>query len=110
MPQPQLLENVITVLNNNTIDYMVTGSIVSSLQGEPRATHDVDIVVNIQLSSITDLINTFSPPRFYLSEESIREANELPRGKPTGYLRTTSTDCYISSDTPFLFLDFQYTF
>ena len=36
--------------------------------------------------------------------------NELPRGKPTGYLRTASTDYHISSDTPFLYLDFQHTF
>ncbi|HEY2725701.1 MAG TPA: hypothetical protein VGI61_00895, partial [Parafilimonas sp.] len=74
MSQPQLLEKVLTVLNNSDIDYMVTGSIVSSLQGEPRATHDVDIVVNIQPPSIAELINVFLPPRFYLSEESIREA------------------------------------
>jgi len=33
--------------------------------------------------------------------------DELPRGKPTGYLRTTSTDCYISSDTPFSSLIFN---
>jgi hypothetical protein len=34
MPQPQLLEKVIQVLEANQIDYMITGSIVSSLQGE----------------------------------------------------------------------------
>jgi len=45
MPQPQLLEKVLAVLDGNAIDYMITGSIVSSLQGEPRSTHDVDIVV-----------------------------------------------------------------
>ena len=74
MPQPQLLEKVISVLNDADIDYMITGSIVSSIQGEPRATHDVDIVINIQPYSINVLINTFSPPQFYLSEESIHDA------------------------------------
>lgn len=44
------------------------------MQGEPRATHDVDIVVNIQPESIQNLIAIFNPPRFYLSRESIEEA------------------------------------
>jgi len=57
MPQPELLEKVITVLNNSNVDYMITGSIVSSLQGEPRSTHDVDIVINIQTDAIQNLIN-----------------------------------------------------
>ncbi len=55
---------------------MVTGSIVSSLQGEPRATHDIDIVVQIHESSIPALLSAFKSPRFYLSANSIKEAIE----------------------------------
>ena len=66
MPQPKLLEEVLDVLNANKIDYMITGSIVSSLQGEPRATHDIDIVVNIQSTSIQNLTEIFEPPQFYI--------------------------------------------
>lgn len=74
MPQPQLLKKVLAVLKKNHIDYMVTGSIVSSLQGEPRTTHDVDIVINIQVGSIQNLSDAFLPPGFYISKESILEA------------------------------------
>ena len=74
MPQPELLKRVLAFLNENHIDYMVTGSIVSSLQGEPRTTHDVDIVINIQAVSIQNLTDAFLPPRFYISKESIQEA------------------------------------
>jgi hypothetical protein len=74
MSQPQLLEKVLDVLNINQIDYMITGSIVSSLQGEPRATHDIDIVVNIQSASIQNLTEIFKPPQFYISKESIVQA------------------------------------
>lgn len=74
MLQPKLLEDVLIVLKENNIDYMVTGSIVSSIQGEPRATHDVDIVINIRESYIPALINAFVPPDYYLSEEAIRDA------------------------------------
>jgi len=43
MSQQELLAKVVGTLDGAGIDYMTTGSIVSSLQGEPRATHDVDM-------------------------------------------------------------------
>ena len=61
-------------LRSLKIDYMVSGSIVSSLQGEPRATHDIDIVVAVPPSSAKDLAAAFPAPGYYLSEESIVEA------------------------------------
>lgn len=74
MLQPQLLIKVLELLNENHIDYMVTGSLVSSLQGEPRTTHDVDILVNITKGAIPILINAFTPPHFYISEIAIEDA------------------------------------
>ncbi|HYV91604.1 MAG TPA: hypothetical protein VE978_07475 [Chitinophagales bacterium] len=74
MLQPKLLTDVISILNENQIDYMVTGSVVSSFQGEPRTTHDVDIVINITSKAIYALIEAFPPPKYYLMEKSIKEA------------------------------------
>lgn len=74
MLQHKLLKKVIAVLEENNIDYMLTGSLVSSMQGEPRASHDVDIVVNITPSSVSSLMNAFPMPQYYLSENSIVEA------------------------------------
>lgn len=74
MSQPELLKKVIQVLEADGIEYMITGSIVSSLQGEPRSTHDIDILINIQLQSASKLARAFPPPNFYLDEEAILEA------------------------------------
>ncbi|MBL7993938.1 hypothetical protein JNM05_01070 [bacterium] len=74
MLQPKLLNHLLSVLNDNRIDYMITDSIVSSLQGEPRATHDVDIVVHLAQAAVPALLNAFPQPLYYLSEESIKEA------------------------------------
>jgi hypothetical protein len=74
MPQQELLKKVIEVLSNLQIDYMLTGSIVSSLQGEPRSTHDIDIVVAVKRSAAKDMTAAFPAPDYYLSEESILEA------------------------------------
>jgi hypothetical protein len=53
---------------------MLTGSVVSSLQGEPRSTHDIDIVVIIEPGKIPNLIAAFPPPDYYLDAESIRKS------------------------------------
>ena len=102
MLQPELLNHLLRVLNDCHIDYMVTGSIVSSLQGEPRATHDVDIVVNIKEPSIPALIKAFPPDRYYLSVTSIKEAIEY---KSMFNLLDTNEgdkiDFWILTDEPF---------
>ncbi len=74
MSQQELLKEVVETLDQNGIDYMLTGSVVSSLQGEPRSTHDIDVVVAMQETDIEKLIDAFLPPIYYLDAESIREA------------------------------------
>ena len=74
MSQPELLERVIQALEQAGIQYMITGSVVSSLQGEPRSTHDVDLVVSVQKSNAHKLAQAFPPPHFHLDEESIIDA------------------------------------
>lgn len=74
MLQPQLLKKVLTIFEEHEIHYMITGSLVSSIQGEPRTTHDIDILVNITRSSIPTLVDTFQPPDYYISESAIEDA------------------------------------
>lgn len=74
MSQPELLKRLIDILNANRIEYMVTGSIVSSLQGEPRSTHDIDVLVHIPLTAIPALTAAFPLPDYYISEQGIRDA------------------------------------
>ena len=44
MSQQELLRKVIEILDGTGIQYMLTGSVALSLQGEPRSTHDIDMV------------------------------------------------------------------
>jgi hypothetical protein len=74
MSQQELLKKVADVLRDLGIDYMMSGSLVSSLQGEPRSTHDIDIVVAIRPSSVKPLAAAFPPPDYYLTEESVLNA------------------------------------
>ncbi len=74
MSQPELLGRVVAVLDANQIEYMVTGSIASSLHGEPRASHDIDLVVALPAQAVDILFQAFPPPSYYLSRESMMDA------------------------------------
>lgn len=102
MLQPKLLKKVLQLLSQNHIDYMVTGSLVSSMQGEPRATHDIDIVVNFSHKEIPILTNAFIAPDYYLSESAMQEAIE--RGTMFNILDTIEgdkVDFWMLTDSPF---------
>jgi hypothetical protein len=58
---------------------MVTGSLASSIQGEPRSTHDIDLVVALVESDADKLLGVFPDSEFYLSPQAIREAIERCR-------------------------------
>jgi hypothetical protein len=74
MSQQELLRLVVRTLDNLGIHYMLTGSIVSSLQGEPRTTHDIDIVINLPPTHARSLAAAFPAPAFYLDEAAVIEA------------------------------------
>ncbi len=79
MPQSELLKLVLQVLEKLGIEFMITGSFASSLQGEPRATHDIDLVVSLPAGAVPALVTAFPPDQFYLDAESVHEALRTQR-------------------------------
>ena len=74
MSQPELLKQVIGVLEDTGVDYMVTGSFASSLHGEPRMSHDIDLVVAIPESAVDKLMEAFPFPDYYLDRGAVLRA------------------------------------
>jgi hypothetical protein len=74
MSQSELLKRVIQTLESAGIQYMITGSVASSLQGQPRSTHDIDMVIAVQRSKAHDLAEASPSLDFYLDEHSILDA------------------------------------
>jgi hypothetical protein len=52
-------------LNDSGIEYMATGSVASIIYGEPRVTHDIDIVLGLHVDNIEKLISIFGAEEFY---------------------------------------------
>ena len=76
MSQQEVLKQVVEALDASQTPYMLTGSLVSSFQGEPRSTHDVDFVVLLGRDSSARLFAALSRIGGYLDRESIERAIE----------------------------------
>lgn len=74
MSQQELLKLVVRTLEGVGIEYMLTGSVASGLQGEPRSTHDIDLVVSLQREQIDALVRAFPAPDYYLDRGAVSDA------------------------------------
>lgn len=74
MPQSELLKFVRQLLESLGIEYMLTGSMVSSAQGEPRMTHDIDILVRLDRAQAAKLSIEFDRAGFYISDAAVHAA------------------------------------
>lgn len=74
MDQDDLLLEVSQVLERLHIPYFVTGSIATIFYGEPRFTNDIDVVVLLEGSTASRLVDEFSSDDYYLSREAALDA------------------------------------
>jgi len=64
---------VVGALDACGVDYLVGGSLASSLHGIPRATFDVDLVVQLDRGSVDPLVARLQGS-FYVDPDSARDA------------------------------------
>ncbi|MEK6675006.1 MAG: hypothetical protein AABZ47_05050 [Planctomycetota bacterium] len=99
----ETLSAVVLALESESVPYAVTGSIASSVHGEPITSLDVDLIVHASRSQAANLSEKLQP-RFYASADVLAEAADrftlinvidnrtsfkvdLSFVPPTGYLR-----------------------
>ena len=58
-------------LNKGSLSYMVTGSAASIIYGEPRMTHDIDLVLELHVENVPNFINLFPPAEFYCPPQDV---------------------------------------
>lgn len=66
-------------LDAASIPYAIVGSVASSLYGEPRATNDVDVVIQLATAEASKLVAAFPSEHFYVPPEEVI-ITELNRG------------------------------
>jgi len=55
---------------------MLTGSLASSMHGEPRSTHDIDLIIDPTRDSLAKLLEGFPAEAYYVSRNTAFEALE----------------------------------
>ena len=71
MPEHNPFLIFIRPLNRIGIRYFTTGSVASIFYGEPRLTHDIDLVLKIGKKQLREFSNAFSLDHFYCPPEDI---------------------------------------
>jgi hypothetical protein len=80
---------------------MISGSVASMFYGKPRMTHDIDLVVDINLDSALSLYREIID-EYYISEEGIKDA--LANKTMFNIIHNRSgfkIDCWILTDSEF---------
>jgi hypothetical protein len=81
--------------------YFVGGSLASSLQGEPRATNDIDMVVDLPVARTADLVAALGGD-FEVDEDALREALGETRSCNIFYLPVVmKVDLFCVGTAPF---------
>ncbi|HEV3418065.1 MAG TPA: hypothetical protein VG056_14665 [Pirellulales bacterium] len=100
MSQPELLKRAVQALDDGGIEYMLTGSIVSSIQGAPRSTHDIDIVIDLSSTQAPSLVAAFPSPDYHVSDVAVAMKHQQ-MFKVLEVASGQKVDFWIFKDDPF---------
>src|SRR5271163_1091215 len=93
---------ILEVLDLLEIEYLVGGSLASSAHGIPRATRDVDLLVQLNVNHVDEFVRLLNND-FYVDGQTIREALALGRSFNVIHFATSyKFDFFPAGTDPFL--------
>jgi hypothetical protein len=69
-----LLRRIVTLVEAAGIPYMVAGSFASTHHGAPRATQDIDVVIDPTADALDALLASLSDVEYYVDPDTARDA------------------------------------
>lgn len=106
MQEPSLIHTFIAPLERAGLEYMISGSVATSLLGEPRFTADVDIALFLKPSQVEQFIKLFPDNEYYLPpiDVILTECRRETRGHFNIIHHATGlkADVYPSKNHPYL--------
>ncbi len=107
MTLAELLADAVGRLDRARIPYMVTGSVASTYHGEPRATLDLDIVIDPVPATLDALVAGFSADGCYIDRDAAFVAlRERTQFNVVG-ADATKIDFIVRKDRPFSRAEFE---
>jgi hypothetical protein len=68
---------LVSLLGGAGIAYMVVGSFASTYHGPPRTTHDIDAVVELNETSLAQLLGAIDRDHFYIADDVSRSDRQV---------------------------------
>ena len=102
MQPPDFLKIFISPLEQEKYSYFITGSVAAIFYGEPRLTHDIDIVIHLPDVDMSRFFAQFPFSEFYSPPEEVVRIES--RRKPYGHFNLIhhqsglKADVYIGAD------------
>lgn len=103
----KLLKKVSSDLEQNNIEYMLSGSVAMSIYTVPRMTRDIDIVINVKISDTEKIAEIFREG-YYIYEEGLKD--EIRNRRIFNVIDEDSSfkiDFIIRKNTPFHINEFD---
>lgn len=105
MSLTELLAGTVRALEASHVEYMLTGSIASTFHGEPRATRDIDVVIDPTPAALERLVDRLRSDGLYVDGDVAREALRT-RGQFNAIGADAKVDFIIRKDRPFSIAEF----
>ena len=103
---PELLRRVVQALKSNGINHMVVGSFASSFHGEPRATRDIDLVIDPDTDAMAALLDELSDSSTYVGD-GMRALRERSMFNVIDTSSGWKTDLILRKDREFSRVEFE---
>lgn len=71
MQETNLFAIYTNILEISKIEYFITGSIASIVYGDPRMTHDIDLIISLNEFEIQKFVSAFKLEEFYCPPREI---------------------------------------
>jgi hypothetical protein len=105
--QKDFLARLVKAFEKAGVDYMVAGSIGSSFHGQPRATNDIDIVVEANRDQLRAFVETLGEG-YYVSQSAVEAA--VKNNSAFNVIDTQAcwkADIIVRKDRPFSLEEFR---
>ena len=108
MKLEEFLSLVVQALDSCGVPSMLTGSLAASYHGHPRATQDVDLVIDQDVEVLLRFAETLRGHGLYVSDAAVREAAQI-RGQFNAIDPSSAwkADFIIRKDRPFSVAEFN---
>jgi len=106
MSATELLGRVVPLLQQAGLEFMIAGSFASTYHGEPRTTHDIDIVIDGSLSALETFVTSLDSDTTYVDLDVARDAHTR-RGNIVDMTSGWKVDFIVRKNRPFSVEEFQ---